>query len=480
MQINVMTDKTLGQVKQYWTKCVGSCHAATALREDWRRQLIQCHEEFGFEFVRFHGLFDDDMSVCLRNEKGEIEYSFFNVNAIFDFLLGIGMKPFIELSFMPKALASGTKTVFHYLGNITPPNSYEDWGNLVYALASHLVDRYGADEVRTWLFEVWNEPNLDMFWAGTMEEYFLLYQSAALAVKKADSQLAVGGPSTAINAWIPETREFCRKNNVPLDFLSTHHYPTDAGFGLGLNMEEQMARAERDVCHTTMVKAVEESGPLPLYYTEWNSSPSPRDPYHDTPYCATFIVKTVADNLGLVDCYSFWTFTDIFEECGLSSTPFHGGFGLLNIHGIPKPSYRAFQMLSRLKGERLAIACGEGSPYVDCVASRQDGNLTILLTNHNVPLSPIHIEHVRFLIEGAKGIRAVSLQRIDEEHANPRKVWFEMGSPTYLKRPQIEALLQASELVQEPVAWEATGNGIAFNVTIQPHSAVAVSIVTED
>jgi xylan 1,4-beta-xylosidase len=479
MKIHVSANKTLGPVKQYWTKCVGSCHAATALRADWREQLILCHKEFGFEYVRFHGLLDDDMSVCLRNEDGQIEYSFFNVDSIFDFLLSIGMKPFVELSFMPKALASGDKTVFHYLGNITPPKSYEEWGDLIYALVSHLVERYGAEEVRTWFFEVWNEPNLDMFWAGTMEEYFLLYQSAALAIKRADSKLAVGGPSTAINAWIPETREFCEKNNLPLDFITTHHYPTDAGFGLGLNMEEQMARADREVCHKTMVKAVEESGPLPLYYTEWNSSPSPRDPYHDTPYCSTFIVKTVMDNLGLVECYSFWTFTDIFEECGLSSKPFHGGFGLLNIHGIPKPAYRAFQMLARLKGERLSLECVDASPYINCAAAQSGAQMTVLLSNHNVPLSPIHAETVSFTVQGIRGVKAVSLMRIDEEHANPRKAWADMGSPTYLNKNQIDALMKASEMIEESVNWKVDGNGIAFEVVIPPHAAVAVSIALE-
>ncbi len=245
MRIAVAADRPVGTVKQYWTKCVGSCHAATALREDWRRQLKRCREELGFEYVRFHGLLDDDMSVCLRGDRGALDYSFFNVDSIVDFLLEIGMKPFIELSFMPSALASGAKTVFHYRGNITPPKSYDEWGDLIGALAGHLVRRYGVGEVRRWFFEVWNEPNLDIFWSGTQQEYFRLYQSAARAIKKVDGSLAVGGPATAIDAWIPELREFCEKQGVPLDFISTHHYPTDASYGLGLDMEDQMARSER-------------------------------------------------------------------------------------------------------------------------------------------------------------------------------------------------------------------------------------------
>lgn len=481
MKVTIFGDKTCGKMKKYWTKCVGSCHAATALREDWRKQLKKCREELGFEYVRFHGLLNDDMSVCLRKEDGSIEYSFFNVDSIFDFLLNIGMKPFIELSFMPSALASGSKTVFHYKGNITPPKSYDEWADLIGALADHLVRRYGVEEVREWFFEVWNEPNLDMFWAGTMEDYFRLYQSTALAIKKVDSELKVGGPATAIDAWIPELKEFCSKNGVPLDFISTHHYPTDLAFGLGSDMEERMARAGRGELTVRAKKAIEEAYPLPVYYTEWNNSPSPRDPYHDIPYNAAFIVKTIIDNMDLpLGCYSFWTFSDIFEECGLSSVPFHGGFGLLNIHGIPKPSYRAFQLLSELKGDRLEIAIDEGSSTVDCIASRSQEGITILISNHQVPLSPIQAETISFTIKGIGGVRSAFVERIDEMHANPRRVWIEMKSPTYLDQEQIQKLMEASELIKEPVNWIADENGIMIDVVIQPHSVVAISLLLED
>lgn len=481
MMITISADKTCGKIKKYWTKCMGSCHAATALRDDWRRQLKTCKNEFDFEYVRFHGLLNDDMSVCLRNTKGSIEYSFFNVDSIFDFLLDIGMKPFIELSFMPEALASGSKTVFHYKGNITPPKSFDEWADLVGALAGHLVDRYGANEVRKWFFEVWNEPNLDMFWAGTMQEYFLLYQSAAIAIKKVDDKLAVGGPATAIDAWIPELREFCEKQNIPLDFISTHHYPTDAAFGAGLDMEEQMAHSERGVLTGKTQKALDEADFLPVYYTEWNNSPSPRDSYHDDPYNAAFVVKTITDNMRntrVPDCYSFWTFSDIFEECGFSSLPFHGGFGLMNIHGIPKPSYRAFQLLSRLNGDRVEATLHAENPTVDFFASRSNVGMTILVLNHNVPLSPICEERVQLYIKGIKGICSAVLERIDETHANPKKAWIEMGSPKYLNREQLQSLMKSSEMVKENVDLTVDENEITIDLLIQPNSIVAISLVT--
>lgn len=480
MKIKINVNDTCGPVNHYWKKCIGSCHAALTLREDWRNQLRQCRDEFGFEFIRFHGIFDDDMSVCLRNSAGEIEYSFFNVDSTFDFLLSIGMKPFIELSYMPEALASGDKTVFHYKGNITPPGSYEEWGNLCGALAEHLVERYGIDEVKSWFFEVWNEPNLiGLFWSGTMEEYLELYKSAALAIKKVNEELQVGGPATAINAWIPETIEFCQKHNVPLDFVSSHHYPTDDGFGLGLKMEEQMARADREVCHKTLLKAVEEAGSLPLFYTEWNSSPSPRDRYHDTSYCASFIVKNIIDNHGLIDIYSFWTFSDIFEECGFSSVPFHGGFGLLNIHGIPKPSYRAFQLLSGLDGELLNTEDSDISPTVDYAAAIGNNRITILLANFHVLNAPISTEKVSVGIEGAEQVQSAVVERIDEDHANPKQAWIDMGSPTYLSNGQIDRLIEKSELVKEKAEISIVDGRQHVELLMKPYSVVRLTFFLE-
>jgi xylan 1,4-beta-xylosidase len=241
-------------------------------------------------------------------------------------------------------------------------------------------------------------------------------------------------------------------------------------------MEQQMARSQRGVLHARVRQALREADPIPLYYTEWNCSPSPRDPYHDAPYNAAFIVKTVGGNLGLVDCYSYWTFSDIFEESGFSSIPFHGGFGLLNIHGIPKPSYRAFQLLSRLHGERLEVAVTQDSPTVDCVASRTREGLTILVSNHQIPKSPIQAERIHLHVTGVKEVRSAHMERIDEEHANPRKAWMEMGSPIYLDRRQIQALMKASELQREKIAWNADESGVSLDLLIQPHSVVSVAL----
>lgn len=481
MKIVINPEKKFNRINKFWTKCIGSCHAATALREDWRKQLKKCREELGFEYMRCHGWLNDDMSVCFRNEEGKLWFSFFNIDSIIDFLLEIGMKPFIELSFMPEALASGSKTVFHYKGNITPPRSYEEWGQLVEELAKHLVKRYGKNEVKEWFFEVWNEPNLkDFFWAGTMEEYFELYKYAAFAIKKVDPELKVGGPATAIDAWIPELKDFCAKNNVPIDFISTHHYPTDLAFSTSSNMEEAMAKAKRGNLAERARKAYEEAYPLPLYYTEWNNSPSPRDPYHDIPYDAAFIVKTIIDIIDLpLGCYSYWTFTDIFEECGQSSLPFHGGFGLLNIHGIPKPSYRAFQILNKLDGEIIHTSSEDKVDTVDFLAARNGKEIVVVIANHNVPLSPIESVDITVKVENVKMLREIFVERIDENNANPVKKWVEMGKPEYLTKEQIEELIEFSQLKKEAVSFKKVDEELEVNLKLLPHSVLCLTIRTE-
>ena len=464
----------------YWELCVGSCHAIMGTRQDWREQLKKAHLELGFRYVRFHGLLNDEMSVCLRNPDGSLRYNFFEIDTVFDFLLSIGMKPFIELGFMPEALASGTTTCFHYRGNVTPPADYEQWGLLIDKLTRHLVERYGQEEVRQWFFEVWNEPNLPFFWAGTQQEYFKLYETSVRAIKAVDDKLRVGGPATSINAWIPAMREFCAANLVPLDFLSTHHYPTDDPLwkNSDLTLEEffakysdQVGTYERGILKKMTLRAREEAGNLPLYYTEWNTSAILPDACHDEPYSAALIAKTIADNDGLVDGYSFWTFSDLFEEHGQIPWPFHGGFGLQTVHGIAKPTYRVFEFLHSLGDERLGVECAAES-NVELLAVRGDKELRILAYNHNIPTAEIFKENVVISITGLTPGGSASILRVDDTHANPRQKWLELGSPEYPTSAELELIREASTVMPEPLNFES--GKVSFSLPPQGVACIVI------
>jgi xylan 1,4-beta-xylosidase len=413
------------------------------------------------------------MSTLVRHQDRYL-YSFFNADAIWDYLLSIGMRPFIELSFMPEALASGKTTVFHYKANVTPPKSYEDWATLIGKLAAHWIDRYGTEEVRNWFFEVWNEPNLKEFWTGSQEDYFKLYRYTVQALKGVDARLQVGGPATAKNEWITEFLDFCSSQQLPADFVSTHQYPNDALWKEAQDTETQLAHSRRGILREWAQETHRRARGVPVYYTEWNTSSDPRDPLHDEPYAAAFATKTILDMNGLMECYSYWTFSDIFEENYFPSLPFHGGFGLLNLHGIPKPAYRAFELLHHLGNEILHV---EGTHRtVDAWVIRRDSAVTIVLTNHALPRHPIEAEAVHIQLAGAARPSAVFAERIDEEHANPKRLWQEMGEPEYLRAHQIERLQEASQMVKQPHAWKEQGGTLHLEIRLPPHAAAALTV----
>jgi xylan 1,4-beta-xylosidase len=427
----------------------------------------------GFRYVRFHGLLSDEVGTVVKHDD-ELLLSFFNADQIFDFLVSIGMRPFVELSFMPTALASGPKTVFRYRGNVTPPKDYKQWSTVIQALVTHWIDRYGLKEVAEWFFEVWNEPNLKAFWTGTQKEYFKLYQATALAIKRVDSSLKVGGPATARDGWIEEFLEFCERGRVPVDFVSTHHYPTDALGHEDDDTDTQLAESQRGVLREWTQDTRRRAGKLPVFYTEWNSSSNPRDPRHDEPYAAAFVAKTALEASDLVEGYSFWTFSDIFEENYFPSVPFHGGFGLLNLHGIAKPTYRAFELLHRLGSERLLVDGLHAT--VNAWVTRDNASIRTLLVNHALPRHPIAAARVRVHLAHVPEPSGTWLERIDEDHANAKRRWQALGEPEYLDRPAVEQLQATSEMVRETCPWTWRDGRLALEIELPTHAVAGLTV----
>lgn len=488
----------------YWELCIGSCHAATVLREDVRDHIRKAHRDCGFQYLRFHGLFDDDMSVMIRPMfgTGEPTISFYNIDSIFDFLLDTGMKPFVELGFMPEALASGTQTCMHYKGNVTPPADYEKWNDFIRLFGEHLIRRYGREEVAQWFFEVWNEPNLNFFFDGTQEDYFKLYENTARTLKSVDGCFRMGGPATSVNSWIPEFREFCETNRVPLDFITTHHYPTDDPLSsMGVNgpgkkgsimapetmqMIQSMSQEElqamvakmtgggaanpRDILKRMAEKAKREAGDYPLYYTEWNGSRE-----YDTSYQAAFIAQTLSYNENLVEGYSFWTVSDIFEETGMKPGPFKNEFGIQTNHGIPKPSYRVFQALHEAGDSRLPVSGSH--PTAEVMALSDGKTVTVFAFNHDIDRREIKAEEMCIRLEGH--IAGIAKAAIDAAHCNPLQAWIDMGSPEYLNREQMAALEEASRLVYEPVETEG-GAAETVRFTAEPESVIILRVQLEE
>jgi xylan 1,4-beta-xylosidase len=463
-----------------WRHCVGSCHAPTALRADWQQQLTRAHSELGFRHVRFHGLLSDDMGT-LVNQDDQFLFSFFNIDRVFDFLLSIGMKPLVELSFMPATLSSGGNSVFHYRANVTPPRRMADWQLLMAKLVGHWVERYGIAEVAQWPLEVWNEPNLVAFWTGGQATYFDLFKATWTSIKAISPRLQVGGPATAANAWLDEFNAFCAANACPPDFLSTHYYPTDAFGSVDTDTVSQLADAPLGVMRDRAREARAAAGSKPLYYTEWNITSNPRDTMHDGPFCAALATHFMLSVDDLVDAFSWWAFTDIFEENYFPSIPYHGGFGLLNLYGVPKPVYRAFQMLDQLGMRRWAVEGAHPTVKVHVGAPDGDGVTTVLLINVAMPRHPVATEAVTVGLAGLAGRRprAALLSRIDDTHANPQAEWLRMGSPEYPHPRQVEALELAATVTPERIEIAPGEGGASFTLSLPANAMALVRIEWE-
>ncbi|MHA1819665.1 MAG: GH39 family glycosyl hydrolase [Promethearchaeota archaeon] len=394
MKIKIDLNKKKGQFNHFWEKIVGSGHMSLLLRHDLSEHFKMAKEDLGFQYFRCHGVLNDDMNILVCENKidnDEIDpddLNFFNIDEIMDYMLKIGIKPFLELSFMPSQLASGDQTVFFYKANVTPPSSYKAWGSLIKQLIEHFIERYGIEEVRTWYFELWNEPNLNEFWAGTMEDYFRLYKETASAIKGIDKQLRIGGPATAKFEWIKEFIDYCFKNNLPIDFFSGHLYlsekpkPREGATQQGQNQNyfQQKLKEIKELIDSSAYKNT------PIFVTEYNSSTIPYDINHDLPIQSAFIVNQIINSKDYVDGMAYWTVSDVFEETGFPDSEFHGGFGLITINGIKKPSWRAYQILHMLNDTELDVEIIEGKfnekQGIIATTNKEEDSLEIIVWNN--------------------------------------------------------------------------------------------------
>lgn len=378
--IKADVNKVKGTHSKMFKECVGCGRAYEGLLAEQQRHMRIVSNECGFKYLRFHGLLHEDMAVYNEDSEGNPIYNWQYVDLLYDYILSIGMKPFVELGFMPQALASGSETVFWWKGNVTPPKSYEKWGKLIYELTMHFTRRYGYDEVSQWYFEVWNEPNLSGFFTGDMKEYFKLYETTSKMIKSVSSNYRVGGPATAGCAWITEFIEFCYNNKVPVDFVSTHTYGVNGyldEFGVQqLFLESNSGAVSDDIGRVhEQVKA----SPMPeleIHFTEWSTSYSPNDPIHDSYHSAAYILSKIKKCEKMTNSMSYWVFSDIFEEPAPPKYHFHGGFGLLNVQGLKKPSFFAYKYLNQL-GD-LELECNDKSAWV----CKSDKGVQTLLWNY--------------------------------------------------------------------------------------------------
>lgn len=504
--------------KPYWKTCVGAGRANEGLRAAFQRQLRQVQEQIGFRYLRFHGLLHDDMFVVRENESGEKIYNFQYIDELFDSMLEMQIRPFVELSFFPSCLKGGDATQFWWKANITPPETWDGWCALIDRLIRHWLQRYGEAEVRTWYFEVWNEPNLNSFWDGTRSQYFSLYAATAQTIKSIDPHLRVGGPATSnfvpddrfdgetedfthhlthkvddldsLNwhgVWIEAFLDYCAKHHLPLDFVSTHPYPTDFAFDQTGQMKGRTRNVDSTRQDMMWLKQTVQRSAYPnaeIHLTEWSSSPSARDCTHDYLQEAAYLVKCNLDGIGLADSLSFWAFTDVFEETGAGDSIFHGGFGLINYQGIVKPSFHAYRMLSRL---------GDTLLYRDEHAffTKKEGKLAALLYHYplssTVSMSPYpdrsraqkeletgEAVTVSCTLTGLTPGAEILIETLDREHGWALPLWLDMGAPEPPTREETARLIEhANATDRRTVTADAQGT-LTLQLSVCPWNVIGI------
>ena len=433
----------------FWEQMFGSGRAILALRQSYRDDVKAVKAVTDFRYVRFHAILHDEVGIYNEDNHGEPIYNFAYVDQIYDGLLKQGIRPVVEISFMPKKLAFNPDALhpFWYKQNVSPPKSWEKWDGLMTHFAQHLVDHYGIDEVSQWYFEVWNEPNID-FWNGVprLESYFELYDHTARSLKAVNPHLRVGGPATAAAQWIPEFLKHASEKHIPVDFVTSHGYADDTvanmfGTSEDIPMNERVCRAIHKVRSEIKASA---TPALPLFWTEWNVPG--RDEVRDTSFVGPALANTIRGCDGEVDMMSFWTLSDVFEEGGPIAKPFEGHFGLRAEYGINKPSYYDFALLHTLGSERLPNASHNA-----IVTKRADGSLVIAVwnlaeLNEDAPGQKGSPRTVAIRFSNLPAGAAITMRRVDPDHSNTLAAYKALGSPLYPTEQQVEKMNSSTQL----------------------------------
>ncbi len=476
-EIVVNANKPGTPFPHFWAKTFGSCHASITLCEDWRNDLETLKKIVDVQYIRFHGIFDKETGIYGgQDENGQLILNFTRIDQIYDGLVNHGVRPFVELSFMPRELADDIEGAIHpfkYHPIVAPPKDPSKWYELIHRFIAHLVDRYGIGEVSQWYFEVWNEPNID-FLAGAdkkakQQAYFLMYDLAAHAVKAVDSQLRVGGPATAMAAWIPDFIAHCVANNTPVDFVSTHIYPNDLAinvFGeeLNISQKDMVALAVQKV-HAEVQGSDRPN--LPIFWTEFNAGFDGGQT--DLPYVGAWLANTIARCDGFATDMAYWTFTDnLFEEGGVFPRPFYNGFGLIATGSIPKAPFNAFKLLNLLGDQRLEVDSDNA-----ILTRRKDKTIVLAVWNYVAPKQTgAAITFDIKLNDYSASLACINV--VDAQHGNPLTAWHEMGCPDFPTPVQQQELRRAGQLPPATVTKLVDGK---LSVTAEPDALIVIQLI---
>ncbi|MDZ5646547.1 GH39 family glycosyl hydrolase [Nitrospirillum sp. BR 11828] len=490
-QIDVDVAKAAQPLDRFYDLSIGSDYPGTLMRPDSMAQLRTTQDELGFRYIRFHAIFHDVLGT-VKVENGAITYDWSKIDQLYDDLKARGLKPFVELGFTPKAMATSDNKIFYWEGNTSHPRP-NAWRDLITAFVQHIEARYGQAEVRSWFFEVWNEPNLAGFWEGADQQaYFALYDLTANTMKAIDPELKVGGPATAGAAWVPEFLDHVAHSGAPVDFVTTHTYGVDGGFLDEAGKADTKLSPSPDAIVGDVRKVREQIAAsrfphLPLYFTEWSTSYTPRDLVHDSYISAPYILAKLKASQGMVQGMSYWTYSDLFEEPGPPTAPFEGGFGLMNREGIRKPAYFAYKYLHALQGDAVPVTDGQ------VMASAAEGKAAALVWDFQQPRQPVSNRSfyskivpskpapaIKVAFHGLKpGQYRLAVHRTGYRANDAYSAYIDMGAPKALSPEQLAKLTDLTRDLPEADKTVTVGADGRYAVPLPMHSNDIVLVTLE-
>ncbi|EQK43195.1 bacterial regulatory helix-turn-helix s, AraC family protein [[Clostridium] bifermentans ATCC 638] len=495
--VHVDASKTIKSINNTWKNLITIGKAKEGLMKDVQEHLIEIQSKIGFKYIRFHGIFDDSMMVY-DEKNNNPSFNFTYIDKLFDFLLSINLKPFVELGFMPSKLALNTnKSIFYTKSVISEPKDIKLWNLLVENFIRHCVNKYGFEEVSSWYFEVWNEPDIDSVFGFNKEEYYNeFFKETYNTIKSVNSNFKVGGPSILgynilKNNWLEIYLNYCIENNCIPDFITFHSYPVEY---LDRSVTEYLLNNELKICISknvnylsvviNKIKEILKRFKLEntsIYMTEWNSTPSHRDLTNDTLYKASYITKNIIENLDKLDGFGYWAATDLLEEFRIDEDLFHGGLGLILNNGIKKSAFYAYELLNKLGDKLIDIG--------DCyIVTKQFDTYQIMIYNYchfdNIysrgdisQISKIDRYNVFKNIEKNITINLKNIEsgeylfkeyKISKEHGSSFDTWVNMGSPDYLDEEDV-AYINNSSMIEIKKYKKYINNDYIINANLEPH-----------
>lgn len=451
-------------IKPTWGGLANVDQALWMLRADMQEQMKMYRDEIGMKHVRAVGIFNDSLFTYARKpelffDKERVEKPYVNWRSpfqIFDMLLDMDINPVITTCFMPSELASGKRTVFMTKSNVTPPKDWKEWEKFLKSFIGALVDRYGVNIMKNWYFEAWNEPNLGAFWQGGKEGYWQLYKILHNVIKEFSSDFKIGGPSTARGEWFPEFFDFAQKEGVTIDYMIGHCYNNDSASGAALSPFEG-PQGDKENNSPNFLKGVikgmrkfmDDAGfKGEFHMNEWGPSWYPSRRERETPSEAAFVVKTMNEVSQVADYYSFWCISDIYNQLGYNDAEFIGHYGMLTYNGLRKQSYHAHQLLNKMGDEQVALNKVVNDQSTAMVTKSKEG-VQVLAYNFKVDYKygeATTAKPVEVMLPESINPDSIQLIKLDSIENNARKDWEDMGSPTYLKKQELEQLKVKNEL----------------------------------